>query len=88
LFGLLYWCVGVAISLWLCLYAARRGGELAFSNIKISLGAENGTDLGGEFVTHLGDFWGGYRMLRKGTAISIKVAMFASDILTGVGVVL
>ena len=78
----------MAISLWLCLYAARRGGELAFSNIKIPWGVESRTGLGGEFVTHLGDFWGGYRMLRKGTAISIKVAMFASGILTGAGVVL
>jgi hypothetical protein len=31
-------------------------GELAFSNIKISLGVENGTGLGGEFVTQMGDF--------------------------------
>jgi hypothetical protein len=56
-------CVCSASFLWWCGYIPmlstsplRYGeGELAFSNIKISLEGKNGTDLGREFVTQMGD---------------------------------
>jgi hypothetical protein len=78
LFGLLCWC-GYEEWLypygWLMTSTLRYGeGELAFSNIKISLEGKNGTGLGGVFVTQMGDLWAG---LVQTTIISVFSAFSA-----------